>query len=422
MRFSDLGSALVGLCVGLILVSEPARADILHPVQVLQPEGLEEGADFGFSVAVARDWLFAGEPGRFSDYGGVKNFRWVDDTWSPNGWNFDPDARFSGQNARNGQAISLEATDGSFYLTIGQARSYIAVTTDPPARASSYYYDGEAWDWSLPDATGPADGQPTEDFASSVAVSGSGQSPTVVIGAPLRPGVTVLSLDGGSEQNPAVQGNISSLPMGVAIEGDRAAVGHGNRVIILERAEGETEFEEIHTLEAPEGASRFGFSLKLRNDLLLVGSPYSDVNEVDRGGKVYVYDLAQIAEPQMVLELADPVSYDHLGWSVDWGEDFIVASAPGGEGGQGGLWRDGRVAVFDLETGALRHELEVEVPSVDDFFGKAVAANGSYVVSVDGAPWFESAETFTCDLDEARFLELLRLVIRPSPPAQPGQT
>ena len=125
-----------------VMAQNPAP-NVLHESQIIQPEGLEEGADFGFAIALGSEWLFVGEPGRFSDYGGVKNFRLTEGEWVANPWNFDPDDRNAFSLARYGQAIALaEQEDGAFFLTIGQARSFSALFGSSAARATSFFYDG----------------------------------------------------------------------------------------------------------------------------------------------------------------------------------------------------------------------------------------------------------------------------------------
>ena len=378
--------------LGISLLAGTAAAqdlggNVLHEIQVLQPATLQEGSDFGFDIALAGDWLFVGEPGRFSDYGGVKNFRRSEGNWEANAWNFDPDARNAFSLARFGQSLSVdEQEDGSFYLTIGQARSFSALSSSSAARATSYFYDGANWIWEpeLPTTIGPASGHQAENFANSLAVSGTGQAPTLLVGAPLRPGVNFLTLSDGAIQEQALPGTLSNKPLGLAIEGDLAAIGYGSAVILLERAEGTDDFVQTLTLEAPEGTSRFGASLALQGDQLLVGAPDTDLPDAARAGQAFLFDLASPEVPTHTFQMANPISDERLGWAVAFGGDFVVASAPGGDGSIEVRQREGRIATFDPKTGDLLHQLIAETPSLDDYFGYAIAAKGDIVMA--GAP------------------------------------
>lgn len=386
----SLRNALGLLGVSLLAGTAAAQglgANILHESQMLQPATLQEGSDFGIDITLAGDWLFIGEPGRSSDYGGVKNFRLSEGNWEANPWNFDPDARNAFSLARFGQSLSVdEQEDGSFYLTIGQARSFSALFGSSAARATSYFYDGANWIWEpeLPTAMGPASGHQAENFANSLAVSGTGQAPTLLVGAPLRPGADFLTLTNDALQEHGLGGGSSTKPLGLAIEGDRAAIGYGSTVIVLERAEGATEFVETLTLEAPEGTRRFGASLALQGDQLLVGAPDTNLPDAARAGQAFLFDLASPEVPTHTFQMADPISDERLGWAVAFGGDFVVVSAPGGDSLIEAVQREGRIATFDPKTGDLLHQLIAETPSLDDYFGYAIAAKGDTVMA--GAP------------------------------------
>ena len=105
---NTLRNALGLLGISLLTGTAAAQdlgANILHEIQVIQPATLQEGSDFGIDITLAGDWLFIGEPGRFSDYGGVKNFRLSEGNWEANPWNFSPDARNAFDLARFGHLL-----------------------------------------------------------------------------------------------------------------------------------------------------------------------------------------------------------------------------------------------------------------------------------------------------------------------------
>ncbi|MFP6579275.1 MAG: FG-GAP repeat protein, partial [Myxococcota bacterium] len=98
----------------------------------------------------------------------------------------------------------------------------------------------------------------------------------------------------------------------------------------------------------------------------------------------YLYDFEDPADPLHVFEAPDPAFRERLGWAVALGESFAALSAPGGDGSIEIGSLDGRVLIFDLESGELHSELQLETPDDGDYFGGAIDADGSTVVV--GAP------------------------------------
>ena len=186
------------------------------------------------------------------------------------------------------------------------------------------------------------------------------------------------------------EGATGSLGRAVAVSGNRAALGAADAVYLLTRSAENPNFAHIATISAPDGSSGFGRSLALRGTDLVVGAPNTTVGDLSDAGRAYLYDFLSPDDPVHVFEAAEPVMRERIGWAVGLGNDFVAVSAPGGDGAFEIGMTDGRILVFDLDSGNLQIELALEVPDDSDYFGASIAV---YAASVAvGAP-YEDGET-----------------------------
>ena len=338
--------------------------------------------DFGFSTGAGSEYLFVGAPGRLATTqpGEVYLFLAGDDAWTPGFLALASDNPSSG--GRFGQALAMtDDGQGSAFVAVGQKRGGSLFGAIPAAMETLPIADGNLDFQGAWVVHGPGDR--SVNFAASVAVSGGGTIPTSVASAPRRPGVTFAFSDGTQQDIDPLEAT-STRPYGLAIDGDRAAVGNGGGVAILERAEGINEFSVTMTLDPPEGSEGFGRSLALEGDLLLVGAPSTSTNDQSKAGRAYLFDLAASEDPLFELEAPDPLRNERLGWSVAMEGHSAVVAAPGGDGifeiGQ----TDGRVLLFDTTTGNLLSTCEASTPSDEDYFGYSVAIYGDTLLV--GAP------------------------------------
>jgi hypothetical protein len=396
-RITTLG--LAAILFGLLSASL-AAATHDHPRQRLVSAQPSAGDRFGHAVALGSAWLAVSAP--YADWGGsadanfgrVENFVPGEASWEQT---FDWDCNdflYSandcyGQQTRYGISLSLdEAEDGSFLLAIGRKRAYTGLFGTLKAFVEVYFFDGSDWTWNPVEISEDSSAKIDEAFGESTAVSTSGLSPTAFAGERRRPGVTIASIDFGSDTSSVdftIEGEPANLGRAVAVSGNRAAIGASGAVYLLTRSAESPAFALLATITGPDGSSGFGRSLALRGTDLVVGAPNSTVADLSDAGRAYLYDFSSPDDPVHVFEAAEPVMRERLGWAVGLGNDFVAVSAPGGDGTFEIGMTDGRVFVFDLDSGNPQIELTLETPDDSDYFGASIAVYASSVVV--GAPY-----------------------------------
>lgn len=179
----------------------------------------------------------------------------------------------------------------------------------------------------------------------------------------------------------------------VTLTSGRAAIGSMDETVGTNLGAGAVYvFEEIGsrrwsdvarlTLGAPKAGDRFGFSIALDGDLLLIGAPHRDAHGVDNGS-CYLFERNRLGGWQLRDAIFERTGYSQqwLGWSVALHGSRALLGAPGIE-----FSRSGK-AVY-CEISAERRLKKVEELGTDhphfDEFGQAVAVSGSLLVI--GAP------------------------------------
>lgn len=136
---------------------------------------------------------------------------------------------------------------------------------------------------------------------------------------------------------------------------------------------------------APAESDGFGEAVAISGNHLVVGAGNDDEGAAD-SGRAYLFDLAGATPelPSVVLSNPSPTAGDRFGASVSIAGNLVVVGAPGDDS----MASDGGVAyVFDL-AGTLLHTLTLPSPAAGDEFGSAVAVSGGRVAV--GAPGSDS--------------------------------
>ena len=180
---------------------------------------------------------------------------------------------------------------------------------------------------------------------------------------------------------PTTAPSMGNYGAGVAVDGDtlvvakrQFAAGDSGTVYIFDRTE--TGWEYAQELASPVGQyDRFGYSIAVSADYLVVGAPYSRVSS--SSGKAYVYKRGP-SEWTLCATLAatfgDPP--DGFGESVDIDGDYIVVGAPCYSGWHGRVW------VFHREENTWTHQDSFSPWSAYPHYyaGQSVAISGDWVV------------------------------------------
>jgi hypothetical protein len=178
------------------------------------------------------------------------------------------------------------------------------------------------------------------------------------------------------------------LGASLAIDGDRLAVGSpgddlpgaSNCGAVRLFGRGETSWLEPAILFAPDARSgdRFGSTVALAGDLLVVGALNADVGGLADAGAAYVFrrDANGTWAFEAKLLRAAPAAADRFGTSVAVRDGLVAVGAP--LANAGGVTDSGEVTVFRFDGGSWLPvtTLGPEPRTSGDKFGQAVAMGG----------------------------------------------
>jgi hypothetical protein len=343
---------------------------------------------FGAAAAADGDRIVIGAPDDVdvvTNAGTAHVFRRVNGRWCPEA-RLVPDGAAVLRRFGTGVAIS-----GARVL-VGAPDETVSGLSQAGA-AYAFVFDGVAWTQQAR-LTAPAPSG-LAAFGGAVAIDGD----AAIIGAPNEGMFTGAAyffrwngaawVSEGRVAAPPGDGGIGHQFGGaVAVRGGRAAIGAINARNAMSVASGAVYVHEFNgaswpftvKLTASDGAAsdRFGRSVSLGVDRLLVGAPEDDLAAGANAGSAYVFDLAGMGWTQ-TAKLASSLGAagDLLGTSVSLSGDAALVGAPGDDAPAGA--DAGSAAVFRRESGvwAERAPIAASDAAAGDGFGTAVALAGS---------------------------------------------
>lgn len=128
----------------------------------------------------------------------------------------------------------------------------------------------------------------------------------------------------------------------------------------------------------------FGWSVALSDDRAIVGCPLDTIDNRRGRGSVYLYDATSGA-PLHKLVAADGKGMDQFGKAVAIEGRFAVVGSPYSDNLSG---NEGAAYVFDTHSGQQTAKLMSADSGVDDLFGSSVAISGN--LAVVGSPLHDS--------------------------------
>ena len=385
--------------------------------------------NLGYSVSVSGDTVVAGSPSAdvsgHADQGAVYVF-----VKPAGGW------------ANGAQTAKLRASDGAAFNHLGHS---VAIAGDtivagaPFASVSGHVGQGAAYVFVKPaggwaNATQTAkltvsDGAESDQLGRGVAIDGdtivAGTYSADVSGHVDQGAVYVFVKPAGGWESAAQPAKLTvsngaaedHLGWSVAIEDDAIVAGapgasafdHGAAYVFAQPAGGWASGTQTAKLTAYEpiggggSARRFGESVAIAGDTIVVGDPGISAGGQGAQGAVYVYvtpgrawnNKTQTAK----LTASNAANYDHLGTSVGIAEDTIVAGADPSSLGHRGIY------VFVKPAGGWASGTETErVANSDGGATQAAAIAGDTLVggaryaSVSGHPWQGAAYVFSSSI------------------------
>lgn len=311
------------------------------------PDPQRRNSSFGFSTALAGDWLAISAPTQDNDFpngGNVYVFKKAGDQWrhhqtlqSPSG---DSNNRF-------GYSLAIS----SEFLAIG---SYGADNdAENSGQVDLYQRNGDQWSHAL--KLTPPSASDNGRFGFAIAMDGETLAVAElqgIDGSVTGGGVTVYEHQGQQwkiKKTIPTRGASDRFATNLALSGNLLAIGafdydgecktsisDPGEVTIYERKNG--DWTEQATLRASngDGGDRFGFSVALNQDRLAVGAICEDSkrfapqkNEATQSGSVYLFKRSGNQWTQLKqLKASDAEAHDLFGYRLQLVGETLIATAP----------------------------------------------------------------------------------------------
>lgn len=301
---------------------------------------MEAFDQFGSSLSVSGGKAVVGAP--FEDAGGVPDAgaAYVFDG-AAGGWPQLCKLNGLGSADQFGSSVSVSGNT----VVVG------APLDDPPGfvnAGAAYVYSVGVGSCLLDSQLEPSDGETFDEFGSSVSVSGD----TAVVGAPLENAGGVA--DAGAAY--VFDGSVAGWP-------------------------------QLCKLEGLGNAGLFGSSVSVSGDRVVVGAPLEDPQGIVDAGAAYVYEILGVNDcPQLCkLEAVDMESSDKFGSSVSVSGDTVLVGAPLND--PQGVANAGAAYVYEIDgmDCLLVNKLEADQKNLGEQFGSSVAVSGN--TAAVGAPF-----------------------------------
>jgi len=300
-------------------------------------------AAFGASVAIAGNQAFVGEP-RGATPGVVHVYTRTGNAWKATGMLSAPNGT---PNDGFGSTIAADNT------------SLLVARLDPPfgsdsARGSVHVYRRQSSGQWAESGVLSLEGRPAlAAFGSSIVLSGD----VAYIGAPGEGNGSVYAYRRGADGNFVAAGKVpvessetaDRFGSSLAIDGDWLAVGapgrasnKGAAIVFKRSTDGSWKQDAVLTSTRGGDNARFGSSLLLKANRLLVGAPAAlSSTSAGQVGMVALFDYSPIAESWK--ERRDFAPFDlspaRFGAAMAWAADEIWIGAPQSERGMGRVFR-----------------------------------------------------------------------------------
>jgi len=152
----------------------------------------------------------------------------------------------------------------------------------------------------------------------------------------------------------------------------------------------------------PELDDRFGSSVDLNGDYMVVGAPNEDAGALSDGGSAYLYKKDKTGSVQQLVKVSatTPKTEEYFGYSVAMDSNVIVVGAPEGASASG----DAYIFLVDTNDSVPLPPQKINSgsPTNGDSFGSSVGISGDYVIV--GAPNNASVYLYKLDVNKTATL------------------
>ncbi len=383
------------------------------------------GDGFGVSVAISGDTAIVGaglDDALISDQGSAY-------AYVRNGTSWTEQARLTASDGTTGDRFGISVAISGDNVIVG------AWSDDAPFldQGSAYAFVRIGGAWTQQQRFTASDGAANDSFGYSVGISGD----TVVVGAwgdtvgaHTRQGSAYLFVGDWSQQaQPTQTGGLAGDTFGrsVSISGDTAVIGaplddvagnadQGSAAVFV-HSSGTWSQQQLLTADDGEPDDRFGVSVAINADSIVVGTANDDVGGNTDQGSAYVFVRNGVTwTQQQQLTASDGAAQDQFGNSVSINGETVVVGAVGDESSRGSAYVFARIGA----TWSEQQQLLASDGAENDEFGNSVAisgdiivigASGDDVVSADqgsayvfvrtGVSWFEQQQLVAGDAAES---------------------
>lgn len=260
-----------------------------------------------------------------------------------------------------------------------------------------------------------------------VSLSNSGSALVYDLSSP-TPGVPLVVLENPSPDAACYFGTSVSIwgnTVAVGSYRDSTVASYGGACHIYDLAGTSPELP-VHTLkkQVPESGDLFGNSVCLSGTKVLVGAAHDDTGDKEAGNS-FLFDLSGGTPGIPVSTFSNPIkgSADRFGAAVAIHQDLLVIGSPDSDLGASGA---GRVRVHDLSTADPRQavaDLKNPDPMAGDGFGGAVAISGNrFAVGAagDDSGAADAGKAYVYDVMPGGGVSLLVTLENPDPAASDG--
>jgi hypothetical protein len=365
--------------------------------QELTPiDGAAGDSGFGFSVAVASDTVVVGANGDTvganSGQGSAYVFIRSSTTWMLQ------QKLTASDGAANDNLGSSVAISGNTVL-VGASGDDIGAN---PSQGSAYVFIRSGPVWLQQQKLVASDGAGGDQFGASVAINGD----TAVVGALLsnvganydqgsayvfvceyNQQTDILASDGAAADqfgnSVAISGD--TVVVGAYVDDVVASVNQGSAYVFTRSG---TTWTQQQKLTASDGAAndRFGSSVGISGDTVVVGAPLHKVGSNLDQGSAYVFTKTGATwTEQGQLTASDGAAGDRFGGSAAISSDTVVVGAALDTVGSNGAQGSAYVFTRNGTTWTEQQKLTANDGAANDYFGSSVAISGDTVVV--GAYW-----------------------------------
>jgi hypothetical protein len=377
----------------LALIPTAAVAQRSTPVQALHPSGAALD-QFGYSVAVDGDTMIVGasrdDVGANTDQGSAHVYR-----WTGSGWTFEATLTATG-GAANDQFGSAVAISGDTAI-VGAYFDDVGANID---QGAAYVFVRSGTTWTQQAQLTAAGGVLNDFFGIAVALSGN----TAIVGAyfddvgaNINQGSAYVFARSGSTwtqqaQLTAASGtNSDQFGVSVTLSGDTAIVGAYLDDVGANSNQGSayvfTRSGTIWTQQAQLNASgggaddRFGYSVALSGDTVVVGAYLDDVGANTDQGSAYVFTRTGTTWTQQAqLTATGGAAVDWFGYSVALSGETVIVGAYNDDVGANTDQGSAYVFTRSGTTWTQQAQLNDTAGAALDNFGTSVAISGDTAI------------------------------------------